>query len=89
MKKNIAKTLVHSKHIDLGIEKYKGVLSPTIQIHLDNNNWNFTAYLFEDKRVMVVYPGKTFALLYQSEDALYDDMEKENNSNNINKLDNL
>ncbi len=89
MKNNKTKTLVHSKHIDLGIEKYKGVLSDKIQIHLDNNKWNFKAYLFQDKRVLLVYPGKTFGLLYTSENDLYEDMEKENKLSQIDKLDNL
>lgn len=76
------KTLVQAKHIEKGIEKYQGQLSPKIQKHLDNVNWNYKAYLFKDLRVLLVYPDNSFAILYASEESLYRDMEKELNINN-------
>lgn len=71
------KILVLAQHIDRGIEKYKGAPAPAIQTHVDNASWNYSVYQFADGRVLLVYPNKSFGILYQSEDALYMDMEKE------------
>lgn len=75
MKNQKLKTLVLSKHIDKGIERYKGLLANDLQIHLENIAWSFIPYRFEDGRIMLVYADKSFALLYTSEEALYQDMD--------------
>lgn len=87
MKTGKPKTLVQAKHIDKGIETYKGALSPIIQKHLDNINWKYTAYQFKDGRILLVYPDKSFGILYRDEEALYKEMEQENHSDK--SLDNL
>ncbi len=81
MKKQKPKTLVQAKHIQLGLEKYGGKESIEIQKHLENINWNYTAYLLEDGRVMLVYPDKSFGILYLNKEFLFQDMEKESLNN--------
>jgi hypothetical protein len=82
------KTLVQAKHIEKGIERYNGQANKTIQNHIENIGWNYEAYLFEDRRVMLVYPDKSFGILYISEEALYQDMDNDGNKKH-NSLDNL
>jgi hypothetical protein len=88
MQQKKIKTLVQAKHIEKGIERYNGQANEAIQTHLENIGWNFEAYLFEDNRVMLVYPDKSFGILYVSEEALYQDMDSDKNKNNK-SLDNL
>lgn len=82
------KTLVQAKHIEKGIERYNGQANKKIQTHLENIGWNYEAYMFEDQRVLLVYPDQSFGILYASEDALYKDMENDRNRK-YNSLDNL
>lgn len=82
------KTLVQAKHIDKGIERYNGQKSKMIQTHLENVGWNYEAYMFDDRRVLLVYPDKSFGILYISEEALYQDMDNDQNKEH-NTLDNL
>lgn len=87
MKMAKPKTLVQAKHIDKGIEAYDGKENPVIQRHLDNINWKYTAYQFKDGRVLLIYPDRSFAILYASEEILYKEMEQEGRSDK--SLDNL
>jgi len=54
---------------------------------LDNINWNYTAYLFNDNRVLLVYPDRSFGILYAEAEILYKEMELESKSDK--SLDNL
>ncbi len=87
MKQKKSKTLVQAKHIDLGIEKYGGTENPKIQRHLEEINWKYTVYQFEDGRVLLVYPDRSFGILYANENVLYQEMDKERSNNT--SLDNL
>jgi len=66
--------LILPKHIQKGIDRYQGQPCPTVQKHLDNIGWNYTAYRFQDDRILIVFTSKMYALLYENQEALYADM---------------
>ena len=65
MKKGVI--LVQNKHIDKGIEKYKGKPDERIQGYIDESPLVYTAYRFEDNRILLVYDNNLYALLYDNE----------------------
>ncbi len=87
MKSSKVKTLVQAQHIDKGIEVYGGQPNPNIQRHLEQINWNYEAYQFKDGRVLLVYPDRSFGILYASVNSLYQEMDLEGRSDK--SLDNL
>lgn len=68
--------LILPKHIQTGIERYKGLPCPIVQKHLDNIGWNYTAYRFADHRILIVFEGEVYALLYKDQEELYMDMNE-------------
>ena len=57
-------------HIEPGIAKYKGKEDGYLQVLLDTANMQYTPYVFEDGRIMLVNPKREFGLLYDSEEEL-------------------
>ncbi|MFT5833524.1 MAG: hypothetical protein ACI97N_001152 [Cognaticolwellia sp.] len=69
-------TLVQKKHIEKGIEKYKGTPDARIQRYIDESPLVYTAYRFEDNRILLVYDNNLYALLYKNEDVLMEELEE-------------
>lgn len=63
----VDKILVQGKHIQKGIEKYKGVPDERIQKYVDASPLVYTVYRFEDQRLLLVYGEDLYALLYKNE----------------------
>lgn len=68
--------LILPKHIQAGIDRYNGLPCPTVQKHLDNIGWSYTAYRFSDNRILIVFEGEVYALLYKDQEELYMDMNE-------------
>lgn len=68
--------LILPKHIQAGIDRYKGTPCPIVQKHLDNIGWNYTAFRFQDNRILIVFTNEMYALLYKNQEELYDDMSE-------------
>ncbi len=69
------KQFIFERYIQKGIDRYKGVENKEIQRHLDNADWKFTAYLFEDQRVLLVYHDGSYGVLYRNAAYLYELMD--------------
>jgi hypothetical protein len=67
--------LVQSRHIDKGIEKYNGELDERLQRYIDDSPLVYTVYRFEDNRILLVYHGNLYALLYENERILLEELE--------------
>jgi hypothetical protein len=67
--------LVQSRHIDKGIEKYKGELDERLQRYIDDSPLVYTVYRFQDNRILLVYHHNLYALLYENERILLDELE--------------
>ena len=62
--------LVKGIHIQPGIKKYQGVRDSMLEAHVvRSGKTDFEVYRFEDSRILLVYPFKTHAFLYASEDS--------------------
>ena len=72
-------TLVQKKHIDKGIEKYKGKPDERIQRYIDESPLVYTAYRFEDNRILLVYDNNLYALLYDNESVLMRELDEHYN----------
>lgn len=68
---------VKNEHIEKGIEKYDGKLDERINSILKNHGYEFTAYRFNDDRILLVLPHNSAALLYKSEEVLFGKMDLE------------
>jgi hypothetical protein len=66
-----AVVIVQSKHIALGIEKYKGKIDEHLQSIVKNAGYEYKTYVFNDGRVLLVLPHEISALLYASKELLY------------------
>ena len=62
---------VASKHIESGIKKYNGIQDIQLNSLIRNAGFDYTAYVFEDKRILLVLPGNTSAFLYADENILF------------------
>ncbi len=71
------KILVFSKHIELGIAKYKGQKDERIQRYIDNSPLVYTVYRFADERILLVYENNLYALLYANEQVLMAELEEQ------------
>ena len=69
------KQFIFQRYIQKGIDRYNGVKDDEIQRHLDNADWKYTAYLFEDKRVLLVYHDDSYGVLYRDLEYLYEIMD--------------
>ena len=63
---------VKQEHIQLGIEKYKGVLDEDLGRHLKNAQLDYVPYVFEDGRVLMVLEMMNMAFLYPSKSAVFE-----------------
>lgn len=62
---------VASKHIESGIKKYKGESDAHLNALLRNAGLNYTSYVFNDGRILLVMPNNLGAFLYADEEALF------------------
>lgn len=67
--------LVQNRHIEKGIEKYKGEPDERLQRYIDDSPLVYTVYRFEDNRILLVYHGNLYALLYENERILLEELE--------------
>lgn len=67
--------LVQNRHIEKGIEKYKGKPDERLQRYIDDSPLVYTVYRFEDNRILLVYHGNLYALLYENERILLEELE--------------
>jgi hypothetical protein len=67
--------LVQNRHIEKGIEKYKGKPDERLQRYVDDSPLVYTVYRFEDNRILLVYHGNLYALLYENERILLEELE--------------
>jgi hypothetical protein len=67
--------LVQNQHIDKGIERYKGELDERLQRYVDDSPLVYTVYRFEDNRILLVYHHNLYALLYENERILLEELE--------------
>lgn len=68
---------IAAKHIEPGIEKYKGQLDNRISVLIKNAGFNYVPYTFKDGRVLLVLPNNVGALLYPNEKAVFDTLALE------------
>ena len=77
MKGNQAdKIMVLGKHVEPGLKKYKGRLDARIQRYIDESPLVYTAYRFEDNRILLVYENNLYAVLYRDEAVLMKELEQ-------------
>jgi hypothetical protein len=69
-------TLVQNRHIEKGIEKYKGELDERLQRYIDDSPLVYTVYRFEDNRILLVYHHNLYALLYENESVLMKELDE-------------
>lgn len=67
--------LVQHRHIEKGLEKYKGKPDERLQRYVDDSPLVYTVYRFEDNRILLVYHHNLYALLYENERILLDELE--------------
>ncbi len=68
---------VSSKHIDAGIEKYKGEIHLHLQAVIKSAGFDYTPYALNDGRILLVLPNKTCAFLYDNEELLTESLSLE------------
>lgn len=73
----VDKILVQGKHIQKGIEKYKGILDEHIQKYIDASPLVYTVYRFADQRLLLVYGEDLYALLYKNEAELLKELDNQ------------
>lgn len=66
---------VKQEHIEKGIQKYNGVLDDELNATIKRHGFDYTVYLFQDGRILLVLPQNISAFLYQSKDHLYDKLD--------------
>jgi len=74
--------LILPKHIQKGIDHYKGQPCPVVQKHLDNIGWKYKAYRFQDDRILLVFTNEMYALLYPDQEELYLEMNEADSVDN-------
>lgn len=62
---------VRPEHIEKGIEKYGGVRDKYLNSLLLHADLQYTAYRFEDNRILLVLPNNLAAFLYENEDHFF------------------
>ena len=68
---------ISANHIEAGIAKYKGVQDETISKLIKFSGLEYTPYLFNDGRVLLVLPNNIAAFLYDDKEALFDALSLE------------
>ena len=69
MKKEIVS--VAREHIQPGIKKYQGKVDSQLAKLIAIAGFNYTPYLFNDGRVLLVLPHDSAAFIYQSKEHVY------------------
>jgi hypothetical protein len=62
---------VASKHIETGIKKYSGEPDAQLNTLIHNAGFNYTSYIFNDGRILLVLPDNVAAFLYADQEALF------------------
>lgn len=62
---------VSSKHVEKGIEKYRGKIDPDLHRIVRSAGLDYVPYLFEDGRVLLVFPNNLGGLLYKGKEHLF------------------
>jgi hypothetical protein len=62
--------IIHARHIDPGIEKYKGTSDVEIDKLCQMAGLNYTSFIFADGRALLVLPNKTGGVLYPDKETL-------------------
>jgi hypothetical protein len=62
---------VAAKHIEAGIVKYKG--EPDIRLNslISSAGFNYTSYVFNDGRILLVLPDNVGAFLYADQETVF------------------
>ena len=63
------------KHIEKGIERYGGIQDKHLNQLIKNANLEYTAYIFDDSRILLVLPDRTCAFLYPNIETLYNNLD--------------
>ena len=63
--------LIAPHHIEPGIKKYQGVIDHHLQQLINNAKLEYTPYVFNDGRILLVMPCNLSAFLYANKEELY------------------
>jgi hypothetical protein len=66
---------VAAKHIEAGIKKYQGEPDAGLNTLIHNAGFNYTSYVFNDGRILLVLPDKVGAFLYADKDILFEALD--------------
>ena len=77
MKENKNVISIASTHIEAGIKKYEGKPDNQLNNIIKNAGLNYTSYVFNDGRVLLVLPDKVGAFLYKNQDTLFKSLNLE------------
>lgn len=69
--------LVSSQHIEAGIKKYQGRMDAGLLALIRNAGLNYTPYIFNDGRILLVLPQNSSAFLYSNREMLFDALDLE------------
>ena len=64
-------TSVAPKYIEPGIKKYQGEIDSQLHTVTKSAGLDFTPYVFNDGRILLVLPNNTAAFLYLDKEVLY------------------
>jgi hypothetical protein len=62
---------VAHKHIGAGIKKYKGVPDTQLNMLITKAGFNYTSYVFDDGRILLVLPNNIGAFLYEDKETVF------------------
>jgi hypothetical protein len=62
---------VASKHIEAGIKRYAAAPDVQLDALIRNAGFNYTSYVFDDGRILLVLPNNVGAFLYADQDILF------------------
>ena len=62
---------VAAKHIEAGIKKYKGEPDAGLNTLIHNAGFNYTSYVLNDGRILLVLPDNIGAFLYADQNVLF------------------
>jgi len=66
---------VASKYIEAGIKKYNGEPDPHLNAVIRNAGLNYTSFVFNDGRILLVMPDNVGAFLYADHDVLFEALD--------------
>ena len=59
------------EHINIGIQKYRGVVDLQLSSLIKEAKLNYVPYRFQDGRILLVLPNNIGGFLYQDKEALF------------------